>query len=153
MHYALPLQHSRDGVCVTDRPRRGCRQVVEVGTVLATDPHVRKISFTGSTAVGVALTRLAAQGMKRVSMELGGNAPFIVFADADLDAAVQGAMFAKFRNAGQTCIASNRYLPCHLGSRGACAAPPSPCRRRNRPPAFTCTKTCTTRLWPSCGWP
>ncbi len=75
--------------------------VAQIGTALCTHPLVRKISFTGSTAVGKQLTALAAQGLKRVSMELGGNAPFIVFDDADLDQAVQGAMFSKFRNCGQ----------------------------------------------------
>ena len=76
-------------------------RVAETGTVLSTNPLVRKISFTGSTAVGKHLTSQAAQSMKRVSMELGGNAPFIVFEDADINLAVQGAMFAKFRNNGQ----------------------------------------------------
>lgn len=83
--------------------------ITAVGNVLATHPLVRKVSFTGSTAVGKHLTQLAAGSMKRVSMELGGNAPFIVFEDADIDAAVKGAMLAKFRNSGQTCISSNRF--------------------------------------------
>jgi succinate-semialdehyde dehydrogenase/glutarate-semialdehyde dehydrogenase len=73
-----------------------------------TDARVRKISFTGSTAVGKHLARESAGTLKRVSLELGGNAPFIVFDDADLDAAVAGLMAAKFRNAGQTCICPNR---------------------------------------------
>jgi succinate-semialdehyde dehydrogenase/glutarate-semialdehyde dehydrogenase len=72
------------------------------------NPRLRKISFTGSTEVGKGLAAKACAHMKRVSMELGGNAPFIVFDDADLDAAVAGAMISKFRNAGQTCVCANR---------------------------------------------
>lgn len=79
-----------------------------VGAVLTQDPLVAKCSFTGSTEVGKTLLAQCAKGIKRVSMELGGNAPFIVFADADLDAAVQGLMASKFRNAGQTCVCTNR---------------------------------------------
>ncbi|KAH8587099.1 aldehyde dehydrogenase domain-containing protein [Bisporella sp. PMI_857] len=78
--------------------------------VLATHPKVKKLSFTGSTEVGKMLTELAAATMKRVSMELGGNAPFIVFNDANLDLAVAGAMVAKFRCSGQTCVCANRIL-------------------------------------------
>jgi succinate-semialdehyde dehydrogenase/glutarate-semialdehyde dehydrogenase len=74
------------------------------------DPRVRKITFTGSTAVGRHLMREAAGTLKRISLELGGNAPFIVFDDADLDRAVQGAMVSKFRNSGQTCVCANRIL-------------------------------------------
>ena len=70
---------------------------------------VRKISFTGSTAVGKTLMRNAAETMKKVSMELGGNAPYIVFEDADIDAAVKGAIANKFRNAGQVCVSVNRF--------------------------------------------
>lgn len=81
-----------------------------VGEVFCTHPTIRKISFTGSTAVGKILLTQAGSTVKRASMELGGNAPFIVFADADLDAAVDGAMIAKFRNAGQACIGTNRLL-------------------------------------------
>lgn len=81
-----------------------------LGEVLTTDPRVAKFSFTGSTAVGKILAAQCAKGIKRVTMELGGNAPFIVFADADLDAAVQGLLVAKFRNAGQTCVCANRIL-------------------------------------------
>lgn len=77
---------------------------------LLRDPRLRKLSFTGSTQVGRVLLRGAAQQVLRTSMELGGNAPFLVFADADLDAAVEGAMVAKMRNAGQTCVAANRFL-------------------------------------------
>ncbi len=74
------------------------------------DERVRKLSFTGSTAVGRLLAARSAATLKRVSLELGGNAPFIVFEDADLDAAVRGLLIAKFRNAGQTCVAANRVL-------------------------------------------
>ena len=79
-----------------------------VGEVLTESPLVRKFSFTGSTAVGKQLIRQCSSTVKKVSMELGGNAPFIVFDDADLDAAVQGAMVSKYRNAGQTCVCANR---------------------------------------------
>ena len=71
---------------------------------------VRKISFTGSTRVGSLLMRGAADSVKRLSLELGGNAPFIVFDDADLDLAVEGALVSKFRNGGQTCVCANRIL-------------------------------------------
>ncbi|WP_404375387.1 NAD-dependent succinate-semialdehyde dehydrogenase [Vreelandella aquamarina] len=81
-----------------------------VGKVLTTDPRVRKVSFTGSTPVGKKLLAQCAGTVKKVSMELGGNAPFIVFDDADLDAAVAGAIASKFRNAGQTCVCTNRFL-------------------------------------------
>jgi len=81
-----------------------------IGEVFCTNPHVRKLTFTGSTQVGKILMAGAARNVLRVSMELGGNAPFIVFDDADLEAAVEGAMIAKFRNAGQTCVAANRIL-------------------------------------------
>ncbi len=81
-----------------------------VGDELMAHADVRKISFTGSTRVGKLLLRGAADTVKRVSLELGGNAPFIVFPDADLEAAVQGAVAAKYRNAGQTCICANRML-------------------------------------------
>ena len=82
----------------------------EVGAALTDSPIVRKLSFTGSTAVGKHLIAASARTVKKVSMELGGNAPFIVFNDADLDAAVQGAIAAKFRNNGQTCVCTNRFL-------------------------------------------
>ncbi|MFI9485867.1 NAD-dependent succinate-semialdehyde dehydrogenase [Promicromonospora sp. NPDC052451] len=74
------------------------------------DPRLRKVSFTGSTEVGRTLLRQAADGVLRTSMELGGNAPFVVFEDADLDRAVEGAMLAKFRNTGQACTAANRFI-------------------------------------------
>ena len=79
-----------------------------IGEVFTTSPLVRKLSFTGSTAVGARLMAASAKTVKRVSLELGGNAPFIVFADANLDAAVQGLIDSKFRNAGQTCVCANR---------------------------------------------
>ena len=82
----------------------------EIGQALTSSPIVRKLSFTGSTAVGKILTRDCAATMKKVSMELGGNAPFIVFDDADIDSAVAGAMLSKFRNTGQTCVCTNRFL-------------------------------------------
>ncbi len=81
-----------------------------IGRVLCEDPRVRALSFTGSTEVGKLLLRQCAATVKRVSLELGGNAPFLVFDDADVEAAVEGCMTAKFRNAGQTCVAANRIL-------------------------------------------
>ena len=81
-----------------------------VGEVMTSSPTVRKLSFTGSTPVGKRLMAQCAGTVKRVSLELGGNAPFIVFDDADLDAAVRGAMASKYRNAGQTCVCANRLL-------------------------------------------
>lgn len=77
---------------------------------LLSDPRLRKLSFTGSTEVGSALLKASADTVLRTSMELGGNAPFLVFEDADIDAAVTGAVQAKMRNAGQTCVAANRFL-------------------------------------------
>ena len=82
----------------------------EIGAEISTNPLVKKITFTGSTEVGKLLMGQGASTMKKVSMELGGNAPFIVFDDADLDRAVEGAMIAKYRNAGQTCVCTNRFL-------------------------------------------
>ena len=79
-----------------------------IGGELTENPTVRKITFTGSTEVGKLLLKQAAGSVKKVSMELGGNAPFIVFDDADLDAAVEGAMASKYRNTGQTCVCANR---------------------------------------------
>ncbi|MGN6059399.1 MAG: aldehyde dehydrogenase family protein, partial [Sphingomicrobium sp.] len=80
----------------------------EIGGELTSNPAVRKLSFTGSTEVGRVLMRQCAGTVKKLSLELGGNAPFIVFDDADLDAAVEGALLSKFRNSGQTCVCSNR---------------------------------------------
>lgn len=82
----------------------------EVAAPIIADPRLRKLSFTGSTPVGKKLIAQAAEGVLRVSMELGGNAPFVVFDDADLDKAVEGAMLAKFRNIGQACTAANRFI-------------------------------------------
>jgi succinate-semialdehyde dehydrogenase/glutarate-semialdehyde dehydrogenase len=82
----------------------------EVGGELTSNPLVRKISFTGSTEIGKLLMAQCAATMKKVSFELGGNAPFIVFDDADLDAAVEGAIVSKYRNTGQTCVCANRFL-------------------------------------------
>lgn len=81
-----------------------------MGKVLTQHPDVAKFTFTGSTAVGKALISQCATSVKKVSMELGGNAPFIVFNDADIDAAVQGALVSKYRNAGQTCVCTNRIF-------------------------------------------
>jgi succinate-semialdehyde dehydrogenase/glutarate-semialdehyde dehydrogenase len=90
-------------VVPTDEPER-------IAGRLLGSRAIRKISFTGSTEVGRLILRNAADDIKRVSLELGGNAPFVVLADADLDAAVAGALIAKFRNSGQTCVAANRFI-------------------------------------------
>jgi len=82
----------------------------DIGGELTANPLVRKLTFTGSTPIGKMLTAECAATMKKTSMELGGNAPFIVFDDADLDAAIEGAMISKYRNAGQTCVCSNRLF-------------------------------------------
>jgi len=82
----------------------------EIGAELTSNPVVRKLTFTGSTAVGKLLVEQCAATMKRTSMELGGNAPFIVFDDANVDEAVRGAIICKFRNAGQTCVCANRIM-------------------------------------------
>ena len=82
----------------------------EIGNELTSNPIVRKLTFTGSTPVGKKLMAACSETVKRTSMELGGNAPFIVFDDADLDEAVKGAMICKYRNAGQTCVCANRIL-------------------------------------------
>jgi succinate-semialdehyde dehydrogenase / glutarate-semialdehyde dehydrogenase len=89
--------------CVTGSAR-------DIGGEMTSNPVVRKLTFTGSTAVGKTLMEQCARTVKKVSMELGGNAPFIVFDDADLDAAVEGAMASKYRNTGQTCVCANRIL-------------------------------------------
>ncbi|OED39061.1 succinate-semialdehyde dehydrogenase (NADP(+)) [Chromatiales bacterium (ex Bugula neritina AB1)] len=86
------------------------KRASEVGGVLTSSPTVRKLSFTGSTAIGKLLMQQCAGTVKKVSMELGGNAPFLVFNDADIDAAVQGAMLSKYRNSGQTCVCTNRFI-------------------------------------------
>jgi succinate-semialdehyde dehydrogenase/glutarate-semialdehyde dehydrogenase len=85
-------------------------QPAAIGSELCANPTVRKLSFTGSTAVGRLLMAQCAPTIKKLSLELGGNAPFIVFDDADLDAAVDGAITAKYRNTGQTCVCANRFL-------------------------------------------
>ncbi|NRA61766.1 MAG: aldehyde dehydrogenase family protein, partial [Psychrobium sp.] len=86
------------------------QDAVAMGEVLTTHPDIAKFTFTGSTNVGKKLIAQCASSVKKVSMELGGNAPFIVFDDADIDAAVAGAIASKFRNAGQTCVCTNRIL-------------------------------------------
>ncbi|GGX90872.1 glutarate-semialdehyde dehydrogenase DavD [Litchfieldella qijiaojingensis] len=106
---ALALLAERAGV------PRGVFNVIpgrasEIASALTESPVVRKITFTGSTEVGRQLMANASQHVQKISLELGGNAPFIVFEDADLDAAVDGAMAAKFRNGGQTCVCTNRFL-------------------------------------------
>ena len=79
-----------------------------IGGEMTSNPDVRKITFTGSTEVGRLLMQQSASTIKKISLELGGNAPFIVFDDADLDAAVEGAIVSKYRNTGQTCVCANR---------------------------------------------
>ncbi|MEC9482216.1 MAG: NAD-dependent succinate-semialdehyde dehydrogenase [Halomonas sp.] len=106
---ALALLAERAGV------PRGVFNVVpgrasEIAAALTESPVVRKITFTGSTEVGRKLMQQSAEHIQKISLELGGNAPFIVFEDADLDAAVEGAMVSKFRNGGQTCVCANRIL-------------------------------------------
>jgi succinate-semialdehyde dehydrogenase/glutarate-semialdehyde dehydrogenase len=81
----------------------------QIGGELCANPKVAKLTFTGSTAIGAALMRDCAPTIKKLSMELGGNAPFLVFDDADIDAAIEGAMISKFRNNGQTCVCTNRF--------------------------------------------
>lgn len=87
-----------------------CGPAAEIGAELTENPLVRKLSFTGSTEVGKSLMRSCADTMKKISLELGGHAPFIVFDDADLDEAVEGAIASKYRNSGQTCVCANRLL-------------------------------------------
>jgi succinate-semialdehyde dehydrogenase/glutarate-semialdehyde dehydrogenase len=82
----------------------------EIGTELTTSPKVRGITFTGSTEIGKVLMAQSASTIKKVELELGGNAPFLVFDDADIDKAIEGAMASKYRNAGQTCVCANRFL-------------------------------------------
>jgi succinate-semialdehyde dehydrogenase/glutarate-semialdehyde dehydrogenase len=84
-------------------------QSIAIGKVLCTSPTVRKLTFTGSTPVGRILMQQSAPSIKKMSLELGGHAPFIVFEDADIDAAIEGAMVSKYRNAGQTCVCTNRF--------------------------------------------
>lgn len=87
-----------------------CGPAREIGEVLTKSPVVRKLSFTGSTPVGKLLMGACADTVKKISLELGGHAPFIVFNDADLDAAVEGAIASKYRNSGQTCVCANRFI-------------------------------------------
>lgn len=87
-----------------------CGKTAEIGNEMTGNPIVRKLTFTGSTAVGKKLMAACSNTVKRTSMELGGNAPFIVFDDADIDEAVKGAIICKYRNAGQTCVCANRIL-------------------------------------------
>jgi succinate-semialdehyde dehydrogenase/glutarate-semialdehyde dehydrogenase len=107
--FAMALLGERAGLppgvlnVITGNPRA-------IGGELTSNPKVRKITFTGSTEVGKLLMRQSADTLKKLSLELGGNAPFIVFDDADLPAAVEGAMAAKYRNTGQTCVCANRLL-------------------------------------------
>jgi succinate-semialdehyde dehydrogenase/glutarate-semialdehyde dehydrogenase len=82
----------------------------KIGGEMTSNPLVRKLTFTGSTRIGVLLATQCAAGLKRVSLELGGNAPFLVFEDADIDAAVAGAVASKYRNTGQTCVCTNRFI-------------------------------------------
>lgn len=106
--FALAVMAERAGIpagvfsVVTGSPRA-------IGTEMSSNPVVRKLTFTGSTEVGRMLMEQCAPTIKKLSLELGGNAPFIIFDDADLDAAVEGAMLAKFRNTGQTCVCANRF--------------------------------------------
>ena len=106
---ALALAHAADLAGIP----KGVLNIVtgssaEIGLEFCTNPKVRKLSFTGSTEVGRILFKQSADNIQKLSLELGGNAPFIVFDDADLDAAIDGAMMSKFRNAGQTCVCANR---------------------------------------------
>lgn len=82
----------------------------EIGEEFCTNPEVRKISFTGSTRVGKLLMKMSSDTVKKISLELGGNAAFIVFEDADIDQAVKAAIASKFRNAGQTCVCADRFI-------------------------------------------
>ena len=128
--------------CSTSSPPRA---PATVGAALMADDRLRKVSFTGSTEVGKVLVRQSADKLQRVSMELGGNAPFLVFEDADVDAAVDGAMIAKMRNMGEACTSANRFLVHEsvaeefadkLGDAdGRADGRPRPGRRRRRRPA------------------
>uniref|UniRef100_A0A8C5PGI6 Succinate-semialdehyde dehydrogenase, mitochondrial n=1 Tax=Leptobrachium leishanense TaxID=445787 RepID=A0A8C5PGI6_9ANUR len=107
---ALALAEVRSFQAVLESTMCSREKAPKVGEILCTDPSVAKISFTGSTSTGKILLRYAADTVKRVSMELGGHAPFIVFDSAHVDQAVAGALASKFRNSGQTCVCSNRFL-------------------------------------------
>jgi succinate-semialdehyde dehydrogenase/glutarate-semialdehyde dehydrogenase len=101
---------SRDYRLVSSSRTASTESTPQVGNEFCTNPLVQKISFTGSTRVGKLLMKLSSDTVKRLSLELGGNAPFVVFSDADIDQAVNSAMSSKFRNAGQTCVCSDRFL-------------------------------------------
>lgn len=105
MAYLAQLSGIPDGIysVVTGDP-------IAIGEEMTSNPIVKKISFTGSTRVGKILMKQCADTVKKMSLELGGNAPFIVFDDADIDAAVEGAMVSKYRNSGQTCVCANRFF-------------------------------------------
>src|SRR5438552_1134130 len=103
--YQLMQQHADDLARIMTAD---AEQSIAVGKALCESDVVRHLSFTGSTEVGRILMRQCAQTVKKLSLELGGNAPFIVFDDADVDSAVEGAMVSKYRNAGQTCVCANR---------------------------------------------
>ena len=105
------------------------RRSGDVVSAMLHDPRVRKLSFTGSTEVGRILLAEAADQVVNTSMELGGNAPFLVFADADLDAAIEGAMVTKMRNAGEACTAANRFYIHPPSPTSSAAGWPSGCRR------------------------
>ena len=110
-HRARRRRHPRRGRRAARRRQRACRRraTPRSSPPCSRDPRVRKLSFTGSTEVGRLLLAQAAERVVKCSMELGGNAPFIVFADADLDAAVEGALIAKMRHNGEACTAANRF--------------------------------------------
>ena len=108
---------------------------VAIGETLTSSSVVRKLSFTGSTRVGKLLAKQSADTLKKLSLELGGNAPFIVFDDADLDAAVEGAIASKFRNTGQTCVCVNRFsckTACTTRSRASSRMPCASCASATR---------------------
>lgn len=109
-HSIFVLQQLKQAFLLLSGSTASAETTPEVGTEFCTNPLVRKISFTGSTKVGKLLLKQASDTVKRVSMELGGNAVFVVFDDADIDQAVDAAMASKFRNAGQTCVCADRFL-------------------------------------------
>ncbi len=128
-HYQAGEQHAAERVRAAEAGERACQTRMlnavtgdthAISDAIIASKAVRKISFTGSTQVGKTLVRNVADTMKKVSMELGGNAPYIVFENADIDAAVKGAIASKFRNAGQVCVSVNRfyilYSRCRLRS-------------------------------------
>lgn len=100
-----------------------------IGKVLCEHPAVRFVGFTGSTEVGKIPFRQAAVGLKKLGLELGGNAPFVVFNDADIDAAVEGAIVSKYRNLGQTCVCANRLYAQDKVATTSCRSSPGRSRR------------------------